>query len=64
MDLPAYIEQIGDRAAAKLFDTELRTVQSWRRRERTPRKNKAKLIVEISPVTYEGIYAGNGKEGA
>ena len=57
MDLPTYISQIGDKAAAKLFDTKLRTVQSWKRKERLPRKEKADLIVEVSPVTYDGIYS-------
>jgi hypothetical protein len=57
MNLPQYIEQLGDKAAAKLFETEIRTVQSWRRRERIPRKAKADFIVKHSPLTYEDIYS-------
>jgi hypothetical protein len=56
MGLVEYIEQIGDAKAAKLWNVEERTVQSWRLRERTPRPNHAARIVETSPVTYEGIY--------
>lgn len=64
MTLPQFIEQIGDIAAAKLFDTEIRTVQSWRRRERIPRKTKADLIVKLSPVTYADIYSVEKRKGA
>lgn len=36
----------------------LRTVQSWRRRERMPRPEQAREIVKLAGgrVTFEGIY--------
>lgn len=56
MTLVEFIEETGDEACSQLWGVELRTVQSWRRRERTPRRRKASLIVSTSPVTWEGIY--------
>lgn len=56
MNLAEFIEQVGDPAAARLFGVEERTVASWRRGERTPRKETAKIIVDRSPVTYAGIF--------
>ena len=39
-------------------------IQSWRRRERIPRKEKADFIVQHSPLTYEDIYSvGRRTEG-
>jgi hypothetical protein len=57
MNLIEYIELIGDEKAAKIWGVEERTVQSWRLKERTPRPEHAKKIVDTSPVTYEGIYS-------
>lgn len=57
--LPEFITEIGDAEAARLFQAPMRTIQSWRRRERTPRPAQAPMIIEASGgrVTYEGIYA-------
>lgn len=59
MTLPEYIADLGDEAAAQLFDVRVRTVQSWRRRERYPRPEQAERIVRLSngKVNYEGVYA-------
>lgn len=59
MDLPAYIEQLGDEEAAKRFNVPIRTVASWRRGERKPRPKQAEKIISDSggKVTFEGIYA-------
>ena len=56
MKLSAYIALLGDEKAAQLWSVKVRTVQSWRLGERTPRRDQAALIVRTSPVTYEGIY--------
>lgn len=58
MNLTAYIEQIGDEAAAKLFSEKLRTVKAWRRRERKPRPKCVPKLIERSAgvLTYENIY--------
>lgn len=55
--LPEYIAQMGDEKAARLFGVETRTAMSWRLRSRTPRPAQAKVIVERSPVTMDGIYS-------
>lgn len=55
--LPDYIAQMGDEKAARLFGVETRTAVSWRLRERMPRPRQAKVIVERSPVTMDGIYS-------
>lgn len=57
MKLSEYIQQVGDDEAARLFEVKRRTVQAWRRGERTPRREQAHVIVERSPVTFEGIYS-------
>lgn len=58
MTLPEFIAHLGDEVAAKLFDTELRTVQSWRRRERHPRPRQAQQMVAAASgrLTMQGIY--------
>lgn len=59
MTLSEFIQQIGDEAAASLFEVEERTAASWRRRERWPRKHKAKFIVEATKgvVDLAGVFA-------
>lgn len=59
MDLPQYITQIGDQAAATLFGVPIRTVRGWRWRQRLPRAKTANLIVEKTggKVTHAGIYS-------
>jgi len=64
VNLVEFIEQQGDEACAALWNVKLRTVQSWRRGERTPRKELAKVIVDRSPVTYAGIYQMPESEAA
>ena|SRR6185312_13038514 len=56
--LPELIAELGDEAAAALFRTKLRTVQSWRRRERYPRPGKAKELVDLSDgrLSFAGIF--------
>lgn len=56
--LPEFIAEIGDPAAADLFSVPVRTIASWRRRERTPRPAQAQQIVERTQgrVTFEGIF--------
>lgn len=58
MNLDQFIEEIGDDAAAKLFDVKPRTAASWRRGERKPRPEKAREIVKTlkGRVPLEGIY--------
>ena len=62
--LPEYIEEIGDKAAGKLFRVKPRTAMSWRLRTRFPTKDQADVIVKKSPVTYEGIYSVERKRDA
>ena len=59
MRLNAYIETIGDAAAAELFGVKERTAASWRRGERLPRPEQAERIVSASRgrVTYSEIYS-------
>lgn len=57
MNLPEYIAKIGDRRAAKKFGVQIRTIVSWRLRDRLPRPKTADRIVKRSPVTMDGIYS-------
>lgn len=61
--LPEFIESVGDEAAAELFGAKVRTVQSWRRRERYPRPEQARQIVEATggAVDFAGIFAGEAE---
>lgn len=65
LTLPQFIESVGDEAAARLFEAELRTVQSWRRRERLPRPEKAQRMVALSDgrLTMESIYVAAAPAG-
>jgi DNA-binding transcriptional regulator YdaS (Cro superfamily) len=58
MELSAFIEEVGDEKAAKLFGVKVRTAASWRRRERIPRPKQVPNIVRASKgkVTLEGVY--------
>lgn len=56
MKLSEYISQQGDEKCAKLFGVPVRTIRSWRLKERRPRPAQAAVIVKKSPVTHEGIY--------
>lgn len=63
MTLPEYISEIGDEEAAKRFAVPVRTIQSWRRRERYPRPLQARRIVEASEgrLTLDGVYQAEAK---
>ncbi len=66
MELPAYIERIGDEAAARMFGVTERCVLSWRLRDRMPRPKKAREIVAKTggDVTLAEIYAPPNGDGA
>lgn len=56
--LPELIGSIGDAPFAEETGVPMRTVQSWRRRERLPRPEQAREIIKLYPdrITFEGIY--------
>jgi hypothetical protein len=56
VDLAEYIRQIGDEAAAKLLEVNVRTVRSWRYKSRWPRRKTAQRIVRRTPLKMEDIY--------
>lgn len=64
MDLPAYIESVGDARASELFGEPIRTVKSWRYRDRRPRPATAQKIVERTEgaVTLADIYGAPAAE--
>lgn len=64
--LPEFIERIGDNAAAELFGVKVRTIESWRRRERFPRVEQARVIVTRTrnEVDYAGIFGADEQEAA
>lgn len=64
MNLVEFLTTIGDAEAARLFGVKVRTVQSWRLRDRIPRPQQAAIIVSKSPVTYEGIYGSSSEVAA
>lgn len=59
--LANFITEVGDAKAGVLFQVKLRTVQSWRRGERFPRPEQARIIVDATNgrVDMQGIY-GHG----
>lgn len=65
MDAPTlseYIEAVGMERFAKRFRWTLRRVKAYRYRERVPRGKDAERIVELTPVTYEGIYGTKARK--
>lgn len=60
MDLPAFIRSVGDAAAVEILDAPLRTIKSWKYREKTPRAKKALEIERRTKgkVRFAEIYAG------
>jgi len=56
--LPEFISEVGAEEAARLFNIQPRTAESWKRRERYPRPAKAPEIIAATRgvVDYEGIY--------
>ena len=57
--LPEFIAEIGDVEISQQLKTPLRTVQSWRRRERRPRPAQAQELIRISNgrLDFDSIYA-------
>ncbi len=55
-DFIEYLKALGDEKAARLYAVKPRTIKSWRLRDRTPRPEQARMIVDRSPVTYDSIY--------
>ena len=62
LTLPEFIKLTGVDNAAKLFGVPPRTIVSWRRRDRFPKPENARKILDIAatheygPLTYESIY--------
>lgn len=59
MDLPTYIQALGDEEAAKLFGVKERTAQAWRYGYRRPRPKKALEVEKLTrgKVTFSEIYS-------
>lgn len=66
MKLSEYIKLIGDEKAAADFSVKPRTTGSWRRGERTPRKEQAAVIVKATNgiVSFQDIYEDHQKSEA
>lgn len=64
--LSEFIADIGDERAAVLFGVKPRTAAAWRRGERTPRADQARIIVSRSDgrVSFEAIFAGPSPDAA
>lgn len=58
MDFKKYLTELGDDEASTRYKTKPRTVASWRRGERVPRPEKARLIVRIEQgkISLSDIY--------
>ncbi|ODT97285.1 MAG: hypothetical protein ABS82_01135 [Rhodanobacter sp. SCN 67-45] len=65
MTLPEFITELGDAEFAHRTSTPIRTVQSWRRRERVPRPSQAQEIIRLfgDRLDFEGIYGSVATEG-
>ena len=61
VNLDTYIKQLGDVEAASLFCVKLRTIESWRRGERFPRREKALSIQDLTlgAVSFAECYQQN-----
>jgi len=61
-NLREFIQILGDKEAATLFEEKQRTVKAWRTGQNRPRAHVAQKIVRITashehgPVTFNGIY--------
>lgn len=66
LSLPQLIAQFGDAEFADLLGAPIRTVQSWRRRERLPRPEQAREIVRLAGgrITFDGIYGEPANDDA
>lgn len=56
--LAEFISELGDAEFSRRLKTPIRTVQSWRRRERLPRPAQAQEIIELAAgrLDFESIY--------
>ena len=61
MELTTYIETIGRREAARRFGVTTGAVSHWMTGKRLPSTEIARVIVAVSPVTWEGIYSTKRK---
>lgn len=66
MKLSSYIEKHGDHECSIMFNVKVRTVASWRRGERFPRVDQARLIVDVTggDVSFSDIFGGGESEKA
>lgn len=64
--LASFIAEVGDEKAADLFGVKLRTVESWRRGERTPRPKQAQQIIAAADgrLDFQSIYGSKTSEAA
>jgi hypothetical protein len=58
ISLPEFIAELGDDEISSRMRTPVRTVQSWRRRERRPRPAQAEELIRISEgrLNFDSIY--------
>lgn len=61
--LPEFIAEIGDIEFSRRLKTPVRTVQSWRRRERRPRPTQAQEIIRLANgrLDFEAIYGSRSR---
>ena len=66
MSLPDFITEFGDAEFAEALGAPVRTVQSWRRRERLPRPEQAREIVRLGAgrIDFDGIYGESANDDA
>lgn len=66
ISLPQFIAELGDQVFAERVGVPIRTAQSWRRRERLPRPELARQIVDLAAgrVTFDGIYGEPANDDA
>jgi hypothetical protein len=64
MNLSDYIASVGTAKFAKQFKVSPRTAEAWRSGRRRPMPAKASEIVDVTPVTWEGIYRPGGEDRA
>lgn len=62
MNLPKYIDKVGDKVFAAQFGIAERTAMAYRLKERRPRPKLANKIIAATPVTWRGIYEPDVEE--
>jgi hypothetical protein len=65
--LPQFIAEMGDaEISRRLNGTPIRTIQSWRRRERRPRLAQAQELINLSDgrLDFQAIYGPDSDCGA